>query len=361
MPTFVAGLDLNRRFYQEVVRPLLSQAFPGLSYGAALIGSGSEILGFDTEQSIDHDWGPRFFLFLREEDAAQGDTIGNLLSHQLPETFAGFAVSMPMPTESRVEVMLRPVSGPIKHRVIPITVHNFIRVQLGFDLTQPLTAADWLAFPSYALGEIVAGEVYADLNGELATLRKQFAWYPHDIWLYLLASGWQRIGQEEHLMPRAGSVGDELGSAIIGSRLVRDCMNLGFLLEKRYAPYAKWFGSAFQRLECAQELAPLLWQAQQAATWQERAAFLNQALESLARSHNALGITPPLPATVSPFFDRPYDVIHGERFAQSLVRQMRDAEVQRLARRRLIGNLSQWSDSVDVEGLGQQTIRKLYE
>jgi hypothetical protein len=47
-------------------------------------------------------------------------------------------------------------------------------------------------------------------------------------------------------MPRAGFVGDELGSALIGSRLVRDIMNLCFLLEKQYAPYPKWFGTAFQ-------------------------------------------------------------------------------------------------------------------
>jgi len=28
--------------------------------------------------SIDHDWGPRLFIFLREEDAEQGDDLDNL-------------------------------------------------------------------------------------------------------------------------------------------------------------------------------------------------------------------------------------------------------------------------------------------
>jgi len=42
------------------------------------------------------------------------------------------------------------------------------------------------------------------------------------IWLYLLASAWSRIGQEEHLMGRAGSVADEIGSAIIASRRLFD-------------------------------------------------------------------------------------------------------------------------------------------
>ena len=47
----------------------------------------------------------------------------------------------------------------------------------------------------------------------------KFAYYPHDVWLYLMAAGWSRIGQEERLMGRAGLVGDELRSAVIGARL----------------------------------------------------------------------------------------------------------------------------------------------
>jgi hypothetical protein len=33
-----------------------------------LLGNGSEVLGFDTELSTDHDWSPRVVLFLRDED-----------------------------------------------------------------------------------------------------------------------------------------------------------------------------------------------------------------------------------------------------------------------------------------------------
>ena len=54
---FVPGVRLAGEFYAEVVRPLLEVEFPGLPYAAALIGAGSEVLGFDTERSTDHDWG----------------------------------------------------------------------------------------------------------------------------------------------------------------------------------------------------------------------------------------------------------------------------------------------------------------
>jgi hypothetical protein len=360
MPVFMAGLELSRRFFQEAVQPLLAKNFPDLRYAAALIGPGSEVYGFDTEMSIDHDWGPRSFLFVRDEDKGQRDAIGDLLSYQLPTTFANFPVSFPAPVSPEIRVMTRPLAGPVKHRIITITVHDFVRIHLGYDLAQPLEAVDWLTCPSHRLGELVAGEVYHDEVGELTAVRERFAWYPRDIWLHLLAADWQRIGQEEHLMPRAGYVGDELGSALIGSRLVRDIMHLCFLLEKQYAPYAKWFGTGFKRLRSAPKLEPLLWQAQQASTWGERSEALGHAYEVLARLQNELGICRSVPATVSLFYERPFPVIHGGDFAQALVGQITDPAVQRLAAQRLIGNIDQWSDNVDMEGIEREKIRQIY-
>jgi len=180
------------------------------------------------------------------------------------------------------------------------------------------------------------------------------------VWLYLLAASWQRIGQEEHLMPRAGEAGDEMGSSIIGARLVREVMRLCFLIERRYAPYPKWFGTAFARLQGAQELAPLLGQAQRAATWRERESALVPTYEALARMHNRLGLTRAMPATVSHFYDRPFLVIHGSQCAQALVEQIRDPAVRHLAEERLIGNIDQWSDSTDLYGLERSIVRHLY-
>ena len=57
MSGFVPGLTVAGDFFAEVVRPILTTHFPALEYGAALIGPGSEVLGFDTPMSMDHDWG----------------------------------------------------------------------------------------------------------------------------------------------------------------------------------------------------------------------------------------------------------------------------------------------------------------
>ena len=107
-------------------------------------------------------------------------------------------------------------------------------------------------------------------------------------------------------MGRAGIVNDELGAAIIGARLVRDLMRLCFLMENQYAPYQKWFGSAFKKLRCAVELAPILRRVLIAEVWEEREKHLAAAYEHVAAMHNRLEITEPLPAKVSGFFGRPF-------------------------------------------------------
>ena len=163
-------------------------------------------------------------------------------------------------------------------------------------------------------------------------------------------------------MPRAGYIGDELGSAIIGSRLVRDVMSLCFLYERQYAPYPKWFGSAFQQLS-SKQLTSILQQAQYAPTWQEREGALTAAYAYLAHVHNTSGITDPLPDTVSLFFSRPFQVIHGDAFADAIRARITDPEVRHIAARPLIGNIDQISDNTDIHGIGnwRPLLRALYQ
>jgi len=99
-------------------------------------------------------------------------------------------------------------------------------------------------------------------------------YYPKDLWLYLLANQWERIAQEEAFMGRCGQVGDELGSRIVATRLISDIMGLCFLMERQYAPYIKWFGTAFSKLKSAKTLIPIFNEILNASTWQERQEHL---------------------------------------------------------------------------------------
>ncbi len=361
--SFVPGLELCRRFYWEAVRPVLDAEFPLLRHSAALIGPGSEVLGFDTPVSTDHHWGPRAMLFLVEDDyAAERDRLHELFRWRLPHSFLGYPTNFaqPVPEDPGTRLLQATDSGPVEHRVEVYTVPGYVLDYLGFDLDADLAPADWLSFSQQRLRTLTAGAVYHDETG-LEAVRERFAYYPRDVWLYMLASGWARIGQEEHLMGRAGQAGDELGSSLIAARLVRDAMNLCFLMEKQYSVYAKWLGTAFMQLGAAQTLAEPLSRVLRAFSWQERVEALAKVYELLAEQHNALGLTAPLPAVASKFWGRPFDVIHGGRFAEALVEQIGDPEVRRLAARGLIGNIDQVSDNTDVlENTPREVLKRLF-
>lgn len=364
MSEFVPALQIAGDFFNEVVKPILTESFPALEYGAALIGPGSEVLGLDTPMSMDHDWGLRLFIFLQKDDeGAHATQIASILSHTLPSTFRGCPVAIATLTTTssvRSMEMLDAMDGPVKHHVVPLTVQRFCELHLGCMPLEGLSAAEWLSIPSHALGEVVKGAVYFDSTGEITELRKKLEWYPRDVYLYMLAAGWQRIGDEEHLMPRAGYVGSELGSSLIGSRLVRDVMSLCFLMERQYAPYAKWFGTSFSKLSCAAEMEPLLRRVQVAGCYEERQSALGEAYEVLAKMHNALGFTREMQVQVSYFYDRPWKVIHGEEFAQALVAEITDDDVKAIAKRSLVGSVSQWTDNTAMEHVKSKNIQAIY-
>lgn len=348
MPEFIPGLKLSELFYKEIIEPILRKNFPGLEYAAARMGYGSEVLGFDDEMSRDHDWGPRLTLFLPGEVLeAEKPKIDLILRDSLPLQFHGYPTNWSLPHEDLTWALVEIQEGPVNYRVEITSIRKFIQEYLGFDIEQELTPADWLTFPQQKLLGITAGRVFHD-GVELNAVREYFSWYPRDIWLYLMASAWQRIGQEEHLMCRAGEAGSELGSNLIASRLVRDIMRLCFLIEKKYAPYSKWFGLAFTKLNCSAELTPILNKIFQSENWQARDRWLSRAYEIVIRKFNELNIISKIPQQATQFYDRPFHVIWGERIAKQIVQEITDPLVKRIASQPLIGNIDLLSDNTDL-------------
>lgn len=337
---------------------------PGLKHSAALIGDGSEVLGYDDPVSTDHHWGPRVMLFLDvgvlERLAAR---IGAILSEQLPCEFGGYSTNFtrPDPEDNGTQLLESIEAGPVNHRIEPLSLAGFFRDALAWDCDAALEPGDWLSFPQQRLLGVTAGAVFHDELG-LEAIRQRLSFYPHDVWLYQLASCWMRIGQEEHLAGRAWQVGDELGSTLIISRLVRDIMRLCFLMERRYAPYAKWFGTAFAQLGCAATLKPELDAALAAKDWSQREAALCRAYETTAEMHNALELTEPLDSSTRAFHKRPFRVIAGERFADALRDRIEDPAVRRIAERGLIGGIDLISDNTDLlaHARWRESVRALY-
>lgn len=350
---FTKGLALAEAFYREAAQPILKKHYPQLIYSAALIGSGSEVLGYDDPTSTDHHWGPRFQLFLSEEDNARyGKGISVALADHLPYRIRGYSTSFGEADEMGSRLREDVETGPVHHMIHIVSLPSFFKRYLGWTLSERLHPVDWLTFSEQKLLTVTRGKVFHDGLGQLEPLREQLRYYPHDVWLYLLAAQWQRIDQENPFMGRCGQVGDDLGSRLIAARLVRDLMRLGFLMERQYAPYPKWFGTAFAELACARTLIPIFTRVHQANAWQEREEHLSAACECVARMHNDLQVTASLPTQVSQFYSRPFQVIHAERFVQAIRDAITDEEVRKLPEH--LGSVDQFADSTDALNRSQR-------
>lgn len=298
---------------------------------------------------MDHDWGPRLLLFLDDADWPRlHDALAAALAAELPAEVRGVPTNFAPASEGGYCTPPAP-GAPIRHRVTVTTVRRFFESYVGFD---PLAAADasshtrWLAAPAQRLGTVAAGGVFHDDLTTLTAARQALAWYPHDIWLYVLASQWRRIDQEEPFVGRCGDVGDELGSRVVAARLVQELMRLCFLIERRYPPYMKWFGTAFARLDCAPRLTPTLHEVLSATTWRERERHLSAAYLIVGELHNALGVTPYVEPRIAPFWDRPYLVPHAARFHDALTAAISSDTIRALPAG--AGAIWQFADSTDV-------------
>ncbi len=345
LPAFIPGLQLSEAFFREAVAPILDAAFPGLIYAAAQIGNGSDVLGYDTARSTDHGWGPRCWLFLRNaDDERYRNAINETLRARLPPTFRGYSTNFIRAAHG--SLLLEAIdSGPVNHQVRIASLPRFFIQHLGFNPMAEMTAVDWLACPQQAVLEVTRGAVFHDGCGMLTAARERLAYYPDAVWRALLAAQWQRISQEEAFVGRCGEVGDELGSAVVAARLVREIMRLCFLMERQYAPYSKWLGTAFAHLTCGPVLVPILRDALRAETWQERERPLGVAYETVSRMQNDLGITAPLDPHTRRYHDRPFTVIHAERFAAAIRATIANDMLRNTAS--FIGGIDQWVDSTD--------------
>ena len=339
--TFEQGIDLNAAFYAEVVAPILGRT----RHSAGLLGWGSEILGFDTERSTDHGWGPRLRVFVEQSDVVSAQA----------------AIDAALPSEFRSRPVTYGWDGvAAEHRVRVSDLGSWLVAQLGHDPRGSIGALDWLVMPQQLLLGVVRGAVFHDGLGELRRVREQLDRYPDDVWRWMVACQWQRVAQEEAFVGRTAEVGDELGSRLVAARQVHELMRLWFLFHRRYWPYMKWFGSAFAHLPGAAELNGHLARVLQAADWQARQRALAPAYEFVARGHNDAGITEWVDPTVRPFFGRGFLVLMSDRFVEACLERVTDPWLRALP---LLGSVDQLVDSTDLLSVAARAtqLRALYE
>jgi len=361
MPEFICGMMLSELFFNEAAFPILETRFPSLPYSAGILGWSSEVLGYDDLTSTDHNWGPRFQLFLSKQAyPAFEDSISKALSQQLPLEFRGYPTNFGISVQGDQRAMARIVTGPVAHKIDIHTVESYVEGYLGLKTEGAISAADWLSFSEHKLLAVTRGKVFHDGLGTLEKLRQRYSYYPQDIWLYILAMQWAKLGEEETFVGRCAEVGDELGSMLIAGRQVKNLMHLCFMLERKYAPYSKWFGKAFSELNCGAEMGQILKRVVLSNSWSEREQCLSNAYEEVARMHNELGITRPL-SEKTESHGRPYFVIRAGRFAAEILNVIESEEIKKI--KFSIGSVNQFVDSDEKISNPTlcKTLKELYE
>lgn len=328
---FMAGLDLAESFYTSIVAPLVE-----VTHTACLLGEGSEVLGFDTPRSQDHEWGPRVQVFVASEHV---EAVSASIGAGLPSSFEGFPAAW-----------YSSAADSVTHHVQVTTLDQWVVEALGLDPRDGMDHADWLGLPQQRLLHVTAGRVFRDDDGELTRIRHGLGWYPDDVWAWMMLSGWHLIGNTEPLHGRCVETGDAVGARLLAAKLCRLIMELAFLQERRYRPYEKWFGAAFRSLTAA-TLTPFLNTALR-AEGAEAIEALGQAIVTLGERHNNLGLGEPVEARRGPFevginhAVRPYEVSNTGDYITALRETITDPALRGLVQVGAIDQLTHADDTV---------------
>lgn len=242
------GLELSRRYWEEVGRPAFEVAFPEVLERAAvgLVGEGSECFGFDDEISRDHDWGPGFCLWLTKEDLLRWGERAALVYRSLPREFLGFR---------------RLNEGHLSAgRVGVLEINYFYQRYLG-PAVPPQTLRDWRRLPEEGLSTATNGEVFQDPLGTFSALREALlSYFPEDIRRKKIATRCALAAQSgQYNYPRCLRRGDPVPAALALSQFIGHVQAIVFLLNRRYRPYYKWAQRAMSQLPIlGGDIAPML-------------------------------------------------------------------------------------------------------
>ena len=242
------GLELSKGFFEAYGRPMLEEQFPELMpyLAAGLLGSGSEVLGFDDEVSRDHDFEPGFCLFLPEEavvDRRRAFLLERAYA-KLPKEYEGFKRSL-----------LAPVGGA-RHGVLRTAEFFSEKIGSGDGI---LSLRQWLTVPEYSLAELSGGEIYFDSYGEVSAIRESLAHYPEEIRLKKLAGELLLMAQAgQYNYRRCLSHGEKGAAQLSAMEFAKSAMHTIFLLNKVYQPYYKWSFRALRNLPILSIEAELL-------------------------------------------------------------------------------------------------------
>lgn len=308
----VSGLKLARAFWTQMGKPMIAAKYPQYAgrIAAGLVGHGSECYGFDDAYSQDHDFGPRFCLWLTDEDYAaigeqleadyealprkfsvdaqgrvtfeahaRSDASGAFPSAGAGSTVIPDAANAPTPgtatddaataesgaaSSDVAEAMTTPIDAPL----FPVTpraqganrrdgvfrIGDFFESITGYRTAPAQTAPhEWLMLQESTLAAATNGEVFADPTGLFSKTRQGFKNMPDDVRLALISKRLGMIAQAgQYNLPRSLKRGDGAAAWLSIHEFVQATASLVFLVNVPmvvgYMPYYKWQFAALRKL-----------------------------------------------------------------------------------------------------------------
>ena len=247
----ISGLELAKQYWLHCGKPMIADRYPEYQgrIAAGLVGHGSECYGFDDVISQDHDFAPRFCLWLTDEDYA---AIGERLQHDyetlLPHEFMGFTVKTADSATPRAQGASR--------REGVFSIGDFFEGITGYREapgSDPSKAHEWLLLDEATLAAATNGQVFADPLGQFSKTRQGFKTMPDDVRVALLSRRIGMISQAgQYNFPRMIECGDGAGAWLSLNEFVRATALFVYLVNEPitvgYLTYYKWSFAALRRL-----------------------------------------------------------------------------------------------------------------
>lgn len=304
------GFELSERFFREIGLPAVERRLPGCVRRLAVgVEVGSQAHKNDDDVSRDHGWGPGFTVWLGREDFDDyGERLQEILD-SLPQEYDGFHWENPPERTCRV-----------------VEVGSYIKSVVGFS-EPPESPKDWLRIPESYLFELAPSRLFHDEPGFVSARLRAFSRYPEDVWRQRMGAclSWCWEWGRKHLF-RAEARGDHVTAFTYWTRFAEYAMKVGFLVNRRYAPYHKWLWAEFKKLEgIAVEVCPLLREGFARASGRRE---LVERIEAIYMDElEKLGFPPPAQVTTR---RTAYPDNRLYRFAVDIRRGVEDPEVKNL-------------------------------
>ncbi len=264
----VSGLKLARAFWTQMGKPMIAAKYPQYTgrIAAGLVGHGSECYGFDDAYSQDHDFGPRFCLWLTDEDyAAIGEQLEvdyealprkfsvDAQGHVTFEAHARSDASGAFPSAGAGSPVTPRAQGANRRDGV-FRIGDFFESITGYRTAPAQTAPhEWLMLQESILAAATNGEVFADPTGLFSKTRQGFKNMPDDVRLALISRRLGMIAQAgQYNLPRSLKRGDGAAAWLSIHEFVQATASLVFLVNVPmvvgYMPYYKWQFAALRKL-----------------------------------------------------------------------------------------------------------------